>query len=183
MLQSKNLRLRALKISDLPFINEWRNDIENKIMSQGYRLPVTEMQDENWLRAKMTNTQPNEVYFIVETLDESVPIGLIQLTNIDFISGTAIWGFIIGNKKKRGLGYSVEAPLILFDYAFNILNLRKIYGYPVDFNKSTLRMHEKIGHVHKEGLLKQHYYLNGKYYDVLILSFFRDDFQTIYPKN
>jgi RimJ/RimL family protein N-acetyltransferase len=181
MLQSNNLRLRSLRIEDLNYLNEWRNELENKIMTQGYRLPVTILQDEEWLRKKMANTHGDEVFFIVEEIVESVPIGLIQLTNIDNISGTAIWGFVIGDKSKRGKGYSVEAPLLLFDYAFNILNLRKLIGYPIAYNKATLRMHQKIGIVHEEGRLKKHYYLNGEYHDIIIISIFREDFPNIFP--
>jgi RimJ/RimL family protein N-acetyltransferase len=179
MLQGEKLRLRALKLSDLQFINNWRNDLENKIMTQGYRLPVTELQDDNWLRAKMSNSNPNEIFFIVETLVDSLPIGLIQLTNIDYFSGTAVWGFILGDKNSRGKGYSIEAPSVLFEYAFNVLNLRKVYGYPIAFNEATLKMHEKIGGFIKEGILKRQYYLNGIYHDVLILSLFREDYKSL----
>lgn len=182
MLYSKNLKFRSLKIDDLKFINEWRNDLYTKIMSQGYRLPVTKIQDEDWMRMKMSNTHGNEVFFIVEEITGTIPIGLIQLTNIDYISGTAVWGFIIGDKTQRKKGYSVEALHLLLEYAFNILNLRKIFGYPIEYNKATLRMHAKIGIVHEEGRLKRHYFLNGKYYDVLILSVFREDYPNIYPK-
>lgn len=182
MLNSENLKFRALRLEDLKYLNEWRNDLENKIMAQGYRLPVTLLQDEDWIRRKMSNTHGDELFFVVEEINEVKPIGLIQLTNIDYISGTAVWGFIIGDKSKRGKGYSVEAPLLLFEYAFNVLNLRKIYGYPLSYNKATLEMHKKIGVVHEEGCLKKQYFLNGVYHDVLILSIFREDYPNLYPK-
>jgi diamine N-acetyltransferase len=181
MLFGKNLKFRALQLEDLTYLNEWRNDLENKVMAQSYRLPVTLFQDEEWLRKKMSNVHGDELFFIVEEINKSVPIGLIQLTNIDYISGTAVWGYIIGDKTKRGKGYSVEAPLMLFDYAFNVLNLRKLYGYPIAYNKKTLSMHQKIGIVHEEGRLKKQYYLNGEYHDVLILSIFREDYPDLFP--
>jgi diamine N-acetyltransferase len=181
MLYGKNLKIRALQTADLKYLNEWRNDLENKIMSQGYRLPVTMLQDEEWLKQKMSNVHGNELFLIIEEINNGMPIGLIQLTNIDYISGTAQWGFIIGDKAKRGKGYSVEAPHMLFSYAFNILNLRKLCGYPVIYNKMTLRMHQKIGVVHEEGILKKQYYLNGEYHDALILSIFREDYPDLFP--
>jgi len=168
-------------MEDLKYLNEWRNDLENKIMAQGYRLPVTLLQDEEWLRKKMSNTYGDELYFIVEEINDGLPIGLIQLTNIDYISGTAVWGFIIGDKTKRGKGYSVEAAHLLLDYSFNVLNLRKLYGYPIAYNKATLKMHQKIGIVHEEGRFKRQYYLNGEYHDVLILSIFREDYPNLFP--
>jgi len=177
MLIGKNIILRSLRISDADFLNKWRNHIENKIMTQGYRFPISLPKDEEWLKLKMMNSSSKEVFFIIE--ESEVPIGLIQLTNIDFISGTATWGFILGDKNSRGKGYSVEAPLLLFNYAFNILNLRKIIGYPLGFNKATLKMHEKIGPVRKEGCLKSQYYFNNKYWDIYILSFYKEDFNHL----
>lgn len=181
MLIGHNLILRPLRLSDGVYLNKWRSNINNKVMTQGYRLPVTEIQDENWLRLKMGSTQPNEIYFMVD--EGETPIGLIQLNKIDYVSGTADWGFIIGDETRRGRGFSVEAPRLLFGYAFNILNLRKITSYNLSINKATLRMHQKIGTIHEEGRLVNHYFLSGEYHDVIILSAFRSDFPELYPAN
>ena len=168
-------------MDDLKYLNEWRNDLENKIMSQGFRLPVTMLQDEEWLKQKMSYSNGSELFLIVEEINKSLPIGLIQLTNIDYISGTAQWGFIIGDKAKRGKGYSVEAPHMFFGYVFNVLNLRKLYGYTLGYNKKTFNMLQKIGIFHEEGRLKNQYYLNGEYHDVLITSIFREDYPNLFP--
>ena len=95
MLIGKNIILRSLRISDADFLNKWRNHIENKIMTQGYRFPIPLPKDEEWLKSKMMNSSSNEVFFIVEELNN--PIGLIQLANIDFISGIATWQ-LLGKK-------------------------------------------------------------------------------------
>ncbi|MDD4354246.1 MAG: GNAT family protein, partial [Candidatus Nanoarchaeia archaeon] len=60
----------------------------------------------------------------------------------------------------------------------NVLNLRKIFSYPIDFNKATLRMHEKIGNFKEEGCLKKHVYWNNENHDVLVLSLFKEDFNA-----
>ena len=180
MLIGKNIKLRALRMEDLDYINAWRNDLKNKIMSQGFRLPITKVQDENWLKQKMSNTSSNEVYFIIESINDANPIGLIQLTEIDYISGLATWGLIIGDKNQRGKGYSKEAAILLFKYAFNMLNLNKIIGYPILYNDATIKMHKSIGIFKEEGILNKHYYLNGEYHDILILSVFREDFMNKY---
>jgi RimJ/RimL family protein N-acetyltransferase len=177
MLIGKKIILRSIQRSDADYLNKWRNQLENKIMTQGYRLPISLSKDEDWVQSKMNASSNNEVFFIIEEL--GVPIGLIQLSNIDYFSGTASWGFILGDKKSRGKGYGVEAPLLLFNYAFNVLNLRKIISYNIAFNAATLKMHKKIGLVKEEGCLKNHYYFNNKYWDIYILAFFRDDFNHL----
>lgn len=174
MLVGKNIILRSLRASDADSLNKWRNQIENKVLTQSYRLPVSLLKDEEWLRLKMMNSSNNEVFFIMEQSD--LPIGLFQLTNIDYISGTATWGFILGDKESRGKGYCVEAALLVLNYAFNFLNLRKIISYNLGFNSATLKMQKKIGPLKEEGCLKNHYYFNGKYWDIYILSFIKEDF-------
>ena len=101
---------------------------------------------------------------------------MIQLSNIDYISGTAILGIVFGDKEKRGKGYGLEATQLLFKYAFDMLNLRKILSYAISCNKATLRMHEKIGFI-EEGRLKKHIFFSNEYFDVIILSLFKENFR------
>lgn len=61
-----------------------------------------------------------------------------------------------------------------------MLNLNKIIGYPILYNDATIKMHKSIGIFKEEGILNKHYYLNGEYHDILILSVFREDFMNKY---
>ena len=146
------------------------------MQTQGIRFPKTKEMDEAWFSQVLNDTSNRSIFFGIDEIETGDFVGIIQLNSIDYVSGTAIWGFIIGDIQHRGKGYSVEAPRLLFDYAFGVLNLRKIFGYPVVYNKATLKMHEKIGMFKHEGTLKEHYFFNGIYHDVMILSLFRDDY-------
>lgn len=176
MLIGDNIILRPLKMEDLKKTHEWRNNLNLIKLTQGIRFPKTMEMDRDWFESALNDKSNRNVYFGVDEIQTGDFIGIIQLNNIDYISGTAIWGFIIGDENKQGKGYSVEAPSLLFNYAFNVLNLRKIYGYPIKFNDATMRMHEKIGAFIKEGELKNQVYFDGEYHDVLILSLFKEDF-------
>lgn len=177
MLIGENIILRPLSINDLEKTNQWRNNLNLIKLTQGVRFPKTLEMDREWFQSVLNDTTNRNVYFGIDEIESKEFIGIIQLNNIDYISGTAIWGFIIGEKNKHGKGYGVEAPRLLFEYAFNVLNLRKIYGYPISFNTATFRMHEKIGGFVEEGRLKNHVYYDGKYYDVLVLSLFKEQFK------
>lgn len=176
MLEGKNIILRPLKRSDKEKTIQWRNNLEIIELAQLVRFPKTDEMEDAWFDNALTDTSNRNIYFALEEKKTKKFVGIIQLNQIDWISRTAIWGFIIGDKNDRGKGYSVEAPKLLFDYAFNILNLRKIFGYPLSNNHATIRMHEKIGIFKNEGVLKNHIYFNNKYYDVNILSIFKEDF-------
>jgi len=179
MLIGEKINLRPLKIEDLEKVHQWRNNIELIELTQGIRFPKSLEMDRDWFQQALNDKSNRNIYFGIDEIETKEFIGLIQLNNVDYISGTAIWGFIIGDKAKQGKGYSTEAPRLLFDYAFNSLNLRKITSYNILSNKATLRMHEKLGGFCEEGRLKNHIFNNGKYYDVLILSIFKEDFNNI----
>lgn len=175
MLKGKIIELRAFSEVDIPVVNKWRNDLRNKILTQGYRLPVTLEMDKDWVNKKVNVNDDKNIYFIVSDINSNLPLGLIQLNNIDYISGTAVWGFIIGDKKARGRGIESEAPQILLKYAFNVLNLRKLVSYTLNIRPGSQKLHSRVGKFREEGVLKEHYFFNAKYYDVHILSFFRED--------
>lgn len=176
MLIGEQIVLRPLKIEDLDKTHEWRNNLELIKLTQGIRFPKSLEMDREWFENALNDKSNRNIYFGIDEIETGEFVGIIQLNSIDYISGTAIWGFIIGDKINQGRGFSVEAPTLLFDYAFNILNLRKIFGYPISFNNATLHMHKKIGNFVEEGRLKSHVFFDGRFHDVLILSLFRKDY-------
>jgi len=176
MLIGKNIILRPLKMEDLPKTNEWRNDLELIKLTQGIRFPKTLEMDEDWFNHVLRDTSNRNIYFGIDEIESGEFIGIIQLSNIDYVSGTAIWGLVIGDRKKRGKNYGFDSLSLLFDYAFNVLNLRKISGYHTIFNHAIIAIHKKFNGVFEEARLINHIFVDGKYHDVLILSLFRDDY-------
>lgn len=183
MIKGKGIVLRAFAESDLPVVNLWRNDLKNKIQAQGFRLPVSLDMDKRWFQEKIHSNDDRNIFFIVADIVSNNPLGIIQINNIDYISGNAIWGFIIGEKSRRGSGIETEAPKLLLNYAFNILNLRKLVCYTLSLRPGSQKLLSKVGKVREEGILKSHYFFNGIYYDVHISSFFREDFEFLKNDN
>jgi ribosomal-protein-alanine N-acetyltransferase len=179
MIKGNQVKLRLIKESDINAVNLWRNDLRNKILAQGFRLPVSLELDKVWYEEKIISGDNKNIYFIVAEISTDNPVGIIQLNNIDYISGTATWGFIIGEKSHRGKGIETEAPRLLLNYAYNILNLRKLVGYTLSIRPGIQRLFSRVGKVKEEGILKRHYFFNGIYYDVHILSFFKEDFEFL----
>jgi RimJ/RimL family protein N-acetyltransferase len=179
MLKGNKVSLRAIKYEDLVHLNSWRNDLRNKILVQGFRLPVPEALDELWYKEKVLTKDNKNIYFIVEINSSKKAIGLIQLNNIDYISGTTECGLIIGSKDERGKGNEIEALRLIFKFAFSVLNLRKVVSYTLNIRPGMQRFLNRISKVRLEGVLKEQYFFNGIYYDIQINSFFREDFQNL----
>jgi RimJ/RimL family protein N-acetyltransferase len=176
MIQGEIAVLRALKMEDMEKTLEWRNDLDLIKSTQGIRFPKTLALEKSWFERTLSDTSNKNVYFAIEDKESKNFIGIIQLNNIDFISGTANWGFIIGERNKQSKGFGVEAPQLLMKYAFDVLNLRKMVCYVLDDNIACLKMLDKIGYVKDEGLLKRHYYFDNEYHDTRILSIFKEDY-------
>ena len=145
-------------------------------MSQGVRFPKTMEMDTEWFHDTLNDKSNRNIYFGIDEIETGEFIGIIHMNNIDYISGTAYWGFIIGDISKQGKGYSNEAPKLLFDYAFNILNLRKLFGHVMAYNKPSVFMHRILGGFEVEGRLKNHVFFDGAYHDIIIYSLFREKF-------
>ena len=179
MIKGNRVTLRELRINDLPSINRWRNNLQNRILTQCFRGPVTMEIDSAWLKEVLNNKDDKDIYFGIEKKPSHEIAGIIQLNGIDHISGVATCVILIGEKEERGYGNGVDAVRAILYYAFFVLNLRKIVTYIAAFNESAFRVLGKVGKVHKEGCLKSHYHFNGEYFDLHIQSFFKDDFEFL----
>lgn len=176
MIKGKSINLRELRHSDLPSINRWRNNLRNRVVTQGFRGPVTIDVDSVWLEKVLKNENDKDYYFGIEKKESEDIVGIIQLNAVDFISGVATCGILIGEDEERGSGLGVDAVRALLYYAFFILNLRKVITYVASFNEQAFRVQNKVGKVYEEGCLKAHYMVNGEFIDLHIQSFFKDDY-------
>ena len=175
MINGENIILRPLKIEDLEKTHQWRNDLELIKLTQGIRFPKTMEMDREWFQNALNDKSNKHIYFGIDEIESGKFIGIIQLNNIDYISGTAVLGFIIGDREKQGKGIGTEFSKLILDYSFNQLNIRKIISYVVEYNIISLNLFEKLGFI-KEGTLRKQFYTDSEYKDVVIMALFKDDY-------
>jgi len=176
-LKGKNVNLRLLDEDDVPTITRWTNDSE---VTQFIRLvyPMTLEQELEYVRSMTGKT--DRIILAIET-KEGVYIGNMGLHKIDLISRIASTGAIIGEKEYWGKGYGSEAKMLLLNYAFNTLNLRKIASSAISFNERSVNYQKKTGAV-VEGTRKNQFYKNGQYWDEVLLSIFKEDWIPLWEK-
>ena len=175
MLIGEKIILRPLKIEDLEKTHEWRNNLELIKLTQGIRFPKTMEMDRDWFNYALNDKSNRNIYFGIDEIETGDFIGIIQLNNLDYISGTANWGFMIGETKNQGKGTGTEFSILILNYAFNYLNLRKITSFIVDNNVISTKLFQKLG-FKEEGILRKHHFVDGEYKNVLIMSLFREDY-------
>jgi RimJ/RimL family protein N-acetyltransferase len=171
--------LHTLEPSDTDRLLGWVNQEELRACLK-ITFPFTEAMERAWLEQPRTDPPVNLIFGIV-VRDAARHIGTIGLHKIDFLHGTAVTGTIVGSPEDRGKGYGYHAKMLLLDYAFNTLGLRKINSSVYDFNAASQRCLEKCGYV-KEGLLKAQFFKNGRYIDVVQVAVFREAWLELWAK-
>jgi RimJ/RimL family protein N-acetyltransferase len=172
MLAGRLVVLRPLCSADRAKSVRWRNDpgIRDNIL--GYRFPVTEAMEADWIDAVLKDQSRTRVVLAIEDKSDGALVGFVYLNNIDWFARNAEFGILIGERSRHGKGLAREALSLIADYAFESLNLHKLYLRVVAFNKRALRLYRAFGFA-DEGVQRQQAYLRGRYYDVVLMGLIR----------
>jgi len=163
--QSEKVRLRAIERADLPQCVEWFKDPEvreNLFLDK----PMSLAEEEKWYDEHLKRA--NDLIFAIETLKGKY-IGNVGLHKIDHKNRHAEAGIFIGEKRLWGKGYGTDAMMLILKYAFEDMNLHKVYLTHFGTNERARRSYEKCGFIH-EGVLRDHAFKGGKYHDHPIMS-------------
>lgn len=175
-LKGKRIYLRPLERDDLPVFLRWMNDLETAQLVNHF-LPVMKEGEDDFYEKTLKEKGKIIVLSVCTNKDEL--IGTISINNIKWKDGTATTGTLIGDKSFRGKGYGTEAKMVLLNYAFNTLNLRKISCNILSTNERSIKCQEGCGYK-QEGVRKKHTFINGEYIDDLILAVFKEDWAPLW---
>lgn len=173
MISGNLVNLVALEKEHLEQIRIWRSSSYINSLLFQYAC-ISKEEQERWYKNIIDDSKSK--YFAIEDKNKNL-LGLIYLTKIDYINRNSEWGFFIGDENKRNIGYGAEAEYLILTYAFEVLNLNKLYCYEFTFNEKVIAMHKRFN-FKEEGTLRKHVYHNGKYEDVLITSILKEEFES-----
>ncbi|MCB0319009.1 MAG: GNAT family N-acetyltransferase [Bdellovibrionales bacterium] len=167
MIRGKNVLLRALEKEDLAFLHELHNSQET--MNYFFEEPYETYRELEDLFEKHIHNQ-TERRFVIEERSTSKPVGVLSLIEIDEINRRCEIDIIIENS-HQGKGYGKQGFVLGVKYAFDILNLYKVYLLLAPSNFRGMKIYEYIGFTH-ECRLRNEYYINGEYVDVVRMCIF-----------
>lgn len=177
-LRGKKVILRPLnKATDLESCLRWVNDPRTTRFLLLHR-PISMVEEEEWFDKK--GKDEHNIVFGIETLKGKF-IGTMGLHRINWKNRTAVTGALIGDEEHRGKGHGTDAKMLLLNYAFNTLNLRKIKSGVIAFNGRSIRYLRKCGYV-EEGKRAKEVYQGGEYHDELLFAVFREDWLPLWEK-
>jgi len=156
-----NIALRALERQDLRAIHKLNNN--RKIMAYWFEEPYESFDELEELYNKHIHDNA-ERRFIAE-IDGKESIALVELVEIDYIHRRAEFQVIIA-PDHQGKGYARTLIKLALDYAFDILNLHKVYLLVDVENIIAVHLYEQSGFI-QEGYLVKEFFINGQYRDVV----------------
>lgn len=171
-----HVNLRPIEVYDSGVTFKWRSASRAKLLNSG--APSVEDQ-KRWIVSRPAS----EFNFIIE-LKSGEPVGMISLININSKNLHAETArFLIGEEDLvKGIPVAVEAMKLLYQIAFDLLKLKRLYGTVASKNKLMIKWQKYLG-MKEEGVLRQHYFINNEWQDAIVLGLLDNEyFEDALPK-
>ena len=118
---------------------------------------------------------------------DSYIFGIYDSTSKDHIGNMALYldlnhriayfGFFIGEKNYWGRKASLESCFLIFHFAFDHLEMRKVGGVVYSNNIGSIFNYKQLGFV-EEGRLKNHFLFDDEPVDILYYSMMKEDWKV-----
>ena len=176
MIKGKLTGLRAVELDDLPLLRDWRNIVEFRNNFREHRELSLENQ-KLWYQKHVVN-HPDNFMFIIERLFDGKAIGAAGLLYTNWVARYADFSFYIGENEEYidSDGYALDTCRLLIHYGFNTLNLNKVWMELYEFDKKKIDFFTSEFAFKKDGILRQNCYSDGKYWNSLVISLLKEDY-------
>jgi len=173
-IELERLLLRPFRLDDAKIVQELAGDKYIAEMTLYIPHPYEDGMAEQWIDTHAVNFDGNRSLelAIVHKEDQYV-IGAICIgLNPKFEHGElAYW---IGKAHKNN-GYCTEAAKGIVKYAFEEMNVNRVYARLLGKNPASKRVMEKLG-MKYEGTLRQHVKKWGEYEDLIYYGLLKDEY-------
>ena len=167
--------LRGLEKKDLSGnYFQWTNDSEVTFyLERGLRPNYIENLEEEYEEIRKSK---NDVVLGIVDKETDTLIGIIELRGINLFSRKTEYIILIGEKDFWEKGYAKEATYLIIKYAFDKLNMNKIWLGVNEQNTRAVKLYENFG-FKKEGVLREEIYRNGRYYNAIRMGLLKSEFK------
>jgi RimJ/RimL family protein N-acetyltransferase len=176
MLEGALVTLRPLEVTDADRGYAWINDREvtRYLMA---RYPLSRADEERWFAGAPTNSFSG-VRLGIETKD-GAHIGNIDLHRARPEDRHAGLGIMIGEKAYWSRGYGTDAIVTLLRFAFDEMNLHRLWLTVDSRNERAIACYRKCGFQH-EARWREDRFAEGAYDDTLLMGVLRDEFAALH---
>lgn len=171
----ENLRLKPLTIDDAERLADLAdNGNIARFLRDIFPQPYTS-QDARQFISFTQSKSPLENFGIFEN---DIFCGVIGAHPYDDIHRhSAEMGYWLG-EPFWNKGITTGAVSLMLDYCFDTVGYKRVQAIAFDSNPSSMRVLQK-NHFQKEGIMRQHIYKKGIYYDAHLYAILKEDYQAI----
>ena len=159
---------------------KWMNDFQVTDYTGKTPYVCTLAGENEWLQNSAKDGE-KRTFDIVDLKTDKL-IGTLGLEDFNWIERSAVLGIFIGEADYRSNGYGTEAIQLLLEYGFKYLNLHSISLTLLAVNERAHKCYLKCG-FKDAGKYREKIFLNGKYYDQLIMDIVEDEFKGDFIQN
>lgn len=164
-----NVSMLRLSEDDLEIVMDWR--MRSYITEYMNTDPILTIEKQKQWFNKIKNSD-KQINWIINF--EGIPIGLINVFDIDYDNKRCSWGYYIAEKEYRSLKLATYLEWNLYDYVFDVLGLHKLCNETFVENEQVIKLHILCGST-VDGVMRHHILKNGIYHDVSIGSIIADE--------
>jgi RimJ/RimL family protein N-acetyltransferase len=174
MLHGEKIKLRAVERTDLERMRDWRNLPEMRRNFREFR-ELNMLNQEQWFAR--ISASPNDFMFVIERTDNQEPLGIAGLVYVHWVLRSADISLYIGANDiyidGQG-GFAEDTAKTLIRYAFDNLNLNKVWTELYSFDERKVALFQHLG-FSRDAVLRDNAYEDGRYHDSYIYSLLRSD--------
>jgi RimJ/RimL family protein N-acetyltransferase len=172
MINGKLISLRAIEEEDLPILRDYRNELNIRKMCREVKL-LNMIRQMKWFEE--VSYDPHNIMFAIINKKNKL-IGACGITNISWTNRTCEISFYIGDRDNWQESKEIKETItLLCDYAFKELNLNRIWAETYSNTLENAKLLEELGFV-EEGVCRETYYFNGKYYDSIFHGLLKKEY-------
>lgn len=175
LIKGRFVTLRAMEPSDNVLALKMINDAEIEFLVCGWAFPVSEYSQNQWYKEHINDK--NNHQFVIENSD-SIAVGILALTNIDWKNRKAHIGIKILDSANRSKGIGTDSLMAIMRYCFDELQLHRLETSWIPENTISRNMFKKCGWK-EEGELRQSLFTRGKYYNEITGGILNEDYYIL----
>ena len=173
--RGEKVGLGPLDRSMLPLLTRWINNFQtNRTLAMDPR-PMTYGEEEQWFNRVTTN--PGHVFFMIYDLNDTAPVGSVNLFDIDHRHRTCELGIAIMEPDRRGKGLGTEAVRLITDYAIHVLEMHNVQLATYGYNWAGQRAYAKAG-FKEYGRRREARLHNGRYWDIVYMDVIASEWES-----
>ena len=173
MIKGKTVGLRSVEEEDLITLVTWRNNPDLKKYFREYK-ELSIFAQKKWFN-EILHPDNSTLMFSIIDIEKNELIGACGLCYINWINRNAEMSIYIGkNALYIDNYYAADTVTILLEYAFNQLNLHRIYVEVFDFDSKKQKLLEEFGFT-REGIFRENHWYNGRWNDSINYSLLMDN--------